>query len=558
MKFKKLFLFIPVVLLISSNLVGCGVTYGEKEYYIKNQYFSNAALDWDSQKDPSIKFIEDKFGIKIAKTAAYTWNDWQTQVITDINDVKSCPDIFHYSMDNKNFNAIQEWAELGLIRDVPDELINKHPRLAKQVNSYSSKDYLKINGKLYGLPLLRDMTSPNKNFTNATYIYRRDLLEEDPEGKELLHEDDTYTLGEFENILRYFKNKYTEPTQHPFLEIGWGVLSLIDLYRDSLTCFTRNSEGEIINNFTSPGFIEGLKHCKELMEEGLMARDNITQKNDNWAVDQYGSERCFVIFQNFDFSNYTKMLNNLTTYFTKAGIKFNDDKLLKALRFLKITNDKGLISVEGNENWYSITLFKDGMSDTKLDKYLEILDYLIGDVEHDEYIDLFRDENEGRRLCIFGVRGTDYDIEWVGGTPKVNLDIPGSRWKKKDDGTYAAMDNGAKYLRYTISVNEEVSHHEPWANQLLYEQLKDWKKSIIAGKEGEHPTVRVVIEPDDIRWADCPKKTEFNAILLSHATNMMKRYVVTPSMSIDDYVREVNSNSHWGEVLKELNDKLRK
>ena len=140
-----------------------------------------------------------------------------------------------------------------------------------------------------------------------------------------------------------------------------------------------------------------------------------------------------------------------------------------------------------------MTLFNYDISDTKMEKVLDLLDYLLSP--------------EGTRLAIYGKEGYDYTMEG----DKVVLSEMG--WEKGQDGKYGPKVNGAKYLRYMATLGNDTKSYDPYTEMddynIIAMDLPDGKggtqrlapyftKTLPALVSGEY--VSYVIPMNDSGW----------------------------------------------------------
>jgi hypothetical protein len=81
-----------------------------------------------------------------------------------------------------------------------------------------------------------------------------------------------------------------------------------------------------------------------------------------------------------------------------ANFKVDD-----AAAIMKVKGPDGKFALEGTDNWFSMSLFNYDISDTKMKKILDLLDYLLGD--------------EGTKLAVYGKAGYDYTEDADGALP---------------------------------------------------------------------------------------------------------------------------------------------
>ena len=211
------------------------------------------------------------------------------------------------------------------------------------------------------------------------------------------------------------------------------------------------------------------------------------------------------------------------------------DNLEDATALMKVMGPDGKFALEGTENWFSATMFNYDISDNKMNKILDIMDYLLSE--------------EGTRLAIYGLEGYDYNI--VDGN--VVLDPRG--WEKGDDGKYAPKVNGAKYLRYMTTLGNDTKSFDPYTDIDSFNILNAWSEEMKQAKNENK--LRVVKEPADIDWMSTPTKNDKTETLLSDANVAATKYAYS-KLSLADYEKTFTSNANWTKVLNEINEKLGK
>ena len=354
-------------------------------------------------------------------------------------------------------------------------------RTQKDVRRYikSNLDALKINGKLYGIPIANDINNPQKDFSNFTYVYRRDwakqideINKDVPNYTPVYKEGDVYTWEEFNRLcdaLNTNLKTLSGTTQASVLvDEEWAFPSVKDQY-----------------NFAP-----------------------------NRANQLYLGGQAAILYDNYSLANYIKLRKLF-----KASQKYAD--LDDGTAFLKIKGPDGKFALEGTENWFSMTMFNADISDKKQEKILDILDYLLTE--------------EGTRLAIYGKEGYDYSI--VDG--KVVLSEMG--WEKDSmTGQYATKTNGAKYLRYMATLGNDTKSFDPFTEQDAYQLLTAWQNEMKVAKEAGN--LRVVKEPADISWMSTPTKNDKTEGLLNDANTAVLKYCFN-KIDLAAYKKEFENNN---------------
>ena len=538
MKNRKIIYGAVLTALMSlSSLTACSGNNAEDKYdkdgrlilNLKNVYFDQ----WQGE-DMYTDIINEKFGVSI-KASNYSYEEWDTMVNTAING-NNLTDSIQFNLKAYNFGSTYEsWVDFDMLKPLPDDM-SKWPELKKMLDNISNIDALKINGKLYGIPIANDINNPQKDFSNFTYVYRRDwakkIDEMYPDRDPVYREGDVYTWDEFNRLCDAFNTNLKTLSgmsqASVLVDEQWGFPSVTNFYKDAPHCYAKDESGKAIANFAGDKYLAGLEVAKDFVSGKKIYSQDQFNFADNKANQLYLGGQAAILYDNYSLANYIKLRKLF-----KASQKLVD--LDDGTAFLKIKGPDGKFALEGTENWFSMTMFNADISDKKLEKILDILDYLL--------------TPEGTRLAIYGKEGYDYNI--VNG--EVVLNEMG--WEKDSmTGQYANKTNGAKYLRYMATLGNDTKSYDPFTEQDAYNILDAWQKEMKQAKaEGN---LRVVKEPADISWMSTPNKNDKTEGLLNDANTAVLKYCFD-KISFENYKKEFESNN-WTKVLKEINDKLGK
>ena len=529
---KLLFTLCVSALMSVGALTSCGGgNSGADEYDDKGRLILNLKnVYWEGfdGSDTDTEELNEKFQVKV-KASNYDYAEWDGMVNTAING-NNLTDVFHFNLKAYNFGSTYEkWVDGNIVKALPDDL-SKWPNLKEMLSHVSNIDALKIDGKLYGIPIMNDIVNYQKDFSNFTYVYRRDWakkIDADHAGQSgwepVYKENDTYTWEEFNRLMLAFKTYPQMDKASVLVDESWGFPSVTNFYKDVPHCFTKDSDGKAINAFTSSQYVAGLNTAKQLVTDKYYSPDQYTYK-ENTANDQYRGKKAAILYDNFSLANYIKLRENLR----------KEPNVDDATALLKVKGPDGKFALEGTENWFSATMFNYDISDKKLNKILEILDYLLTE--------------EGTRLAIYGKEGYDYNI--VNG----EVELTEKGWEKGSDGKYAPKVNGAKYLRYMVTLGNDTKSFDPYTDMDAFTILNQWSSEMKAAKAADQ--LRVVKEPADIDWMSTPEKNNNTESLLEDANTSALKYAFSKS-SYENYLKEFDTAS-WKKVLKEINDKLGK
>lgn len=543
MKNTKLLLMSPVVAIMAiGSLAGCTKKNGENKYDkegrlildLKNVYFDQ----WQGA-DTYTDIINEKFNVKI-KASGYSYESWSEQVNVAING-DNLTDTIHYELKDYNFGAsYEEWVDNLMIKALPDDM-SKWPNLQAMLAKVSNLNSLKINGKLYGIPCLLDLNNPEKDFSNFTYVYRRDWAKKIDEANKnkagytpIYKEGDVYTWDEFNRLLKAFSTEIQKDylansdQAYALADEAWGFPSVTNFYKDAPHCFTKDANGKAVNAFTTDNYLAGLEVAKDFVSKRYYSPDQFNYK-DGTAKKKYIGGLAGVFYDNFSLSNY---LDLRTTFRNNNRNTDLDD----GTALMKVKDPNGVFSLESTENWYGITLFNYNIKDEKMEKILDIMDYLLTE--------------EGTRLAIYGKEG--YDYEMVDGKVQLNE----INWEKDSNtGKLIKKENGAKYLRYMATLGNDTKSYDPYTDMDTYNIIKGWQDEMATAKANNQ--LRVFRTPVDIAWMSTPTKNEKTQDLLGDGNNAALKYAFS-KLDKDAYLKVFSSNKNWERTLNEINAKLGK
>ena len=168
---KQTLLLGTVGLVFSSlSMTGCGQRQMKADVYDKDNNLlidmRHLYFDKYSGGDYYQEQLEKKFKVRIS-FQPYNYANWNEQVNGEVNG-DNCWDVFHANITNYNFvNYYCTWAKDEILKPLPDDL-TRWPNLKNVIDHTSNIDALKINGKLYGIPIAKNTTDFSTNFSPFT------------------------------------------------------------------------------------------------------------------------------------------------------------------------------------------------------------------------------------------------------------------------------------------------------------------------------------------------------------------------------------------------------
>lgn len=493
---------------------------GRLEVSIRNLYFSNY-----SGGDAYLEELEDKFGLSF-KLSSYDWANWQTQTNGAIN-ADDMTDVFHANIDSYNFaNIYKFWAEEEMAKPLPADL-SKWPNLKKMIENTSNIDSLKLDGKLYGIPIAKNTTDYSTSFSPFTYIYRRDWAKE----WGVYQENDEYTWEQFENLLSVFQEHLQPTNRFALADVEWGYPSITNFYKQVPHCFAQDENGVYVNNYTTNEYLKGLDKSKEFQKIKEYYHSDQNTAPDGRMNEHYYSNRVGVFYENLSYSNY----NTIRQHLRETNSSKKDFNLDDATAIMKIKGEDGKYVLEGTDNWFSMTFFDFKISDEKQAKLLDLFDWLLSE--------------EGTRFAIYGME--DFDYIMVDGEPQIIEE----NWPRGEDGNRVGNTNGAKYLRYCVSLGYDTLEYDPVSDLKVVNYLNSWDQEMRQALTNKQ--LKVLKETAEVMWLTTPLKSLNSGSMRTTALiNVMKYTYGKELLTHDDFIGQFGSI--WDMVLDEINVALKK
>ena len=492
---------------------------------IRNLYLS----DYDAA-DPYLSELEEQFGIKFNLTK-YSWDKWGSEVTSSING-KNLPDVFHADVDSYNFGfQYKFWAQHQITKPLPTDL-SPWPYLKESIENATNVDALKVNGKLYGIPVAKNTTDYSTTYSPFTYIYRRDWAKE----VGAYQENDEYTWKQFEDLLEAFRIKFADSSRSPLGDVKWGYPSIINFYKQVPHCFAFDSTAnKYVCNYTTDEYITGLQKAKSFKSKGWYNSAQ-NEANEDTMTQKYYGNQLGVLYENLSLSNYLKIRTGLA----EANTSFSEAEIDDAAAIMKIKSPvDNKYALEGTDNWFSMTLFDYRISDKKMNLILDVLNWLLSP--------------EGTKFSVYGDEGIDYVMDGD------EVKLIERSWPKDDKGKYADKQNAGKYIRYLASLGNDNLVIDPLTDKHALSILDNWDAEMKTALA--NGTLRVLQENEEVMWLATTRKARHSNKMLDDAlANVMDFIYNTNGITTVDKFKAAfkltDARSTWYLVLKEINDKL--
>ena len=204
---------------------------------------------------------------------------------------------------------------------------------------------------------------------------------------------------------------------------------------------------------------------------------------------------------------------------------------------MKVKGPDGKFHLEGSENWFSMTFFNADISDSKQEKILDILEYLLSE--------------EGTKLAIYGKQNVDYFVD-----ENDDIELISDSWTMTD-GEYVTKINGAKYLREMITLNNDTASFDPFTDQKSYDIITKWTNDMKTAKTNNE--LVTFGEPPYVKWLSTNLKDQHTSSMIGEGNDFALKYAFGDENlpTINDYVAKFNT-AKWNNTIAEVNRALGK
>ena len=335
---------------------------------------------FDRENDPMIKAIENKFNVTL-EPKFVSWSDYKEKykLWAAANQL---PDFFAFCPKDVTY---QSWVEQGVIRALPEDL-TAYPNIKKTL-SRPDTEYLAQEGKFYKFPRVH---TKHPHVASGAYI-RKDWMEkmglEDPE-----------TWDEFVECVRVLVNSDCDGNGKndttgilPKADTYWAIatLPLLPTYEQKNWV---KEDGRWIPAYYSKKAIDCIKELNKLYKEGLFFKDFLLIKDFNVCIEKFAMGNTAAFLGQVDPPRMQHLKN--------VWDKVNPDKpffdYVQVVEKFPFRQADGNIYNMNRDGWWASNFFRGDLSDEKMKKILEILEFMF--------------TPEGEALWYRGFEGVDYEI----------------------------------------------------------------------------------------------------------------------------------------------------
>ena len=473
----------------------------EKDYSEKITFTMSAidaaslGIQDDGSESAVWTWLKEKFNVDF-DLWPLDWGNYVDQTRIWIN-TESAPDIMMMDIAAVRYGEFLEWVDAGMLH--PYTNLENYPNLSARLDTMSTGKKFIVDGELYAWPAYMDTVEFDYAKIIA-YKYRTDWAKLTG----MYKEDDTYTWDEWWAMMdKIMELKPGGPdtigmvTQAPYEFPSYLTIGISPY----MLKFTKNADGQWVWGATLPETEEALKFIKEKYDAGVIWKDQPILP-DGTGDNEFAAGHLFA--QIMDGTSTGAWMG------AKGGFEEANEGLVYedvfSIAKVKAPNGK-FVTYQGSDQW-SQTGMAASMSDKKVERWMDMLDYLVSD--------------EGYYVRNLGIPGVDW--EWnEDGTAKC-------LWAQDDQGNYIAPYNGVWPWARIAGCNDNFSNYSP--------SQPDAVKALIidAMKTYSGPDADIVPLDADIAFFSDPDYLEATAGLEEQTYQKIAELIIK-----DDFIDQWNA-----------------
>ncbi|WP_248928339.1 hypothetical protein [Paenibacillus hamazuiensis] len=365
----------------SAGQTGEGASKNAKKLDISISFFNIGKAFPDRNSDPFLKMIESRFNVNIVdKVISYADYKEKYQLWAASGDL---PDVF--SDDNINSEGYYSWIKQGIIRPLPSDL-SKYPNVQKVLSLNDTKP-LNVDGKYYMIPR-QTYLEPDQWAIERAVVVRKDWLDK-------LGLKDPVTYDDYLNMYKSFAQKDPDGNgKNDTIGLTFRSTSsmLLPVAGGSFPHVINGSwvkeNGKYIPYYASGQMKTVVKQLRQMYAEGAIDPDfAIMKPNDGY--EKFGQGKVGAI-------SVQATPNALSALRASWDKYVKDKKFEESVKILPVSwaAEDGSRYRYNAVTFWSESYFSSKVSDEKMDRILQIYDYLLSD----EFMTFKR----------YGMEGKDY------------------------------------------------------------------------------------------------------------------------------------------------------
>lgn len=333
---------------------------------------------------PIARRLEEKLGVKI-KPIASDSNTWEEK-LNALLASGSTPDIFlNYGPVDRNVQ-FNRWIKDGIVLNL-DEYVKdgKYPNLEKALSRFEWMKDMQL-GNNYCIPVATYFEDKDA-VVNSAYLIRQDWLSnvgmKAPESTDELYE-----------VLRAFT--FNDPDKNGENDT-YGLTSnggvhrfnlIYNAFGASLNRFSKDS-GKWMPEVVSDNMKEAVRFLRKLYTEKILDPDFVVN-TEQQVTEKFVSGKVGLIFSSAGINWYNG-------YYGKFSKTYPDKEASELIDYMPVMNGVDGKRVDGVSNFWLVSSLNAQMEESKKEKALELIDYLMSD--------------EGLELVRWGVEGEEFKKE---------------------------------------------------------------------------------------------------------------------------------------------------
>lgn len=437
-------LFGITAIITTVTMCSCGGS--EKESSGKDITVSIYGGDIQQVSDdaPVKRALEDKLGIKLEYIDS-TWEIRHTKLNAMISSGK-IPDLFTYGYTGGA--NVEKFVQQNVIADLTP-YIDKYPNIKKRMEEFEM-----ITGygreTNYFIPI-KSTDIDSSVVCEHAWFYRRDIVEK-------IGLDIPKNADELYTFLKAIKQYYSDNGQDIYpmtLQDAYFMYCIYDLF-DTSIAGVEKVNGVLSPTATGAKMKQAVLYAKKLYDEGLLDAEFMLTPDWEFMIDKFLSGKAVVTYTNYKYDVISEMCRKL----------YPDSDPMAMVAYMPVMkNTEGVKKVRGVYNYFGGLYFKKEDNQAKMQKKLELVDYMLSD--------------DGMRLLRYGIEGEHYRMEdgrivsllnkGTDGDTKRILDIdPSAHIKSLVTYDVLFMDDSTLNRDYITEIRDEYLKYSKVVDEFIY------------------------------------------------------------------------------------------
>lgn len=406
-------------------------------------------------------WLKEKFNFDF-EPWALTWSNYVDQTRMWLNS-DDAPDLMLLDVAAVRYGEFLDWVDAGLLHPYPD--LADYPNLQSRFENMSTGKKFMIDGTLYAWPAYLD-TAEFMYTRIGGYKYRVDWAKETG----MYNEDDIYTWDEWwEMCDKVLEMQLGGADTIPLLSgNAWSFPNYITVgISPYMFSFTQNDSGEWVWGASLDETTEALEFIKEKYDAGIIWKDQPILPQDAEGTNFNAGK----LFASVNTGTSTQAWMNSKKGFEDAnpGLVYED-----TFSIAKVKSPNGKFTVYSGSDQWSQEAMNHNLSDEKVDRYMDLLEYLASD--------------EGYYVRNAGI--PDVDWKWEGDEAVI-------LWEENEAGELKRPYQGNTPWARIAGCNDNFSNYSPQYPEKVQEMILSGYETY-SSDEAEI----IVVDPDVAYFTD--------------------------------------------------------